>query len=284
VTSVAPSAVTTHGGALLTISGANFSGAATVLVGGTAATQVTVVNGTTITATAPAHDPGSADVIVTINGQSASLPAAVTFVANAPPVIASIVVRGSKPREPAQFADLDEPVSVTATVTDAETPVANLEFTWSSDVGSFSGSGPTVTWVAPHSYSTPADVMLGLTVVERFQANTAGTVVSGENRVTGASKVRLHNSVKEVGDLAVDFLTGFSEQLAPRWMTVADRPQPPRLSLNRRAGLQHHDHQQRDDERDHPPQLALLEELHQLPAVPSPLATFFATFMRPSPV
>src|SRR5262249_21070904 len=150
VTRVAPSAITTRGGTPLTISGVDFSAGATVLIGGASATEITVVNSTTITAIAPPHGPGSADVVVTSNGRTASLPAAVSFVTNEPPIIASTVVRGTNPREPVQFADLDESVAVSATVTDAETPVSSLQFTWSSSVGRFSGSGPTVTWIAPH--------------------------------------------------------------------------------------------------------------------------------------
>jgi len=204
----------------LTISGVGFSEGAMVLIGGASAPQVTVVNSTTITAIAPAHDPGSAVVVVAVNGQSASLAGAVRFVMNAPPVIASIVVRGVKPNEPAQFADIDEPVSVSATVTDAETAVADLAFTWSSDVGTFSGTGPTVTWIAPHSYATPGDVTLTLAVVERLQGTgSAASIETGENRVTRTTTVRVHNSVKEVGDLASDFLSGFSRQLDPAYVT-----------------------------------------------------------------
>src|SRR6476620_7020530 len=77
VTNVTPSAVTTRGGTLLTISGVGFSAGAMVLIGGAAATQLTVVNSTTMTAIAPAHDAGSAAVVVAVNGQSASLAGAV---------------------------------------------------------------------------------------------------------------------------------------------------------------------------------------------------------------
>ena len=41
--------------------------------GGTAATNVVVVNGTQITATTPAHAAGAVTVTVTVNGQSGSL-------------------------------------------------------------------------------------------------------------------------------------------------------------------------------------------------------------------
>ena len=216
VTGITPNAGTTLGGTAVTIAGANFSAGATLSIGGVAATLVTVVDASTITATAPPHDAGSADVVVTVNGRNVSLPAGFTYVANALPVISAIAVRGSKPREPAQFADLDETVQVSATVTDAETPASQLTFSWSSDAGAFSGSGSNVTWTAPHTFATPANMTLTLTVVERFQTtNSAGLAVMGENQVKGTTTVRLHNSSKEVGDLAVDFLTTFSQQLDP---------------------------------------------------------------------
>ena len=69
---------------------------------------------------------------------------------NALPVVTSIVVRGTNQRQPAQYASLGDPVNVTATVTDAETPVSQLTYEWSSSVGgTFSGSGASVTWTAP---------------------------------------------------------------------------------------------------------------------------------------
>ena len=54
---------------------------------------------------------------------------------NALPVVTSIVVRGTNQRQPAQYASLGDTVNVTATVTDAETPVSQLTYEWSSSVG-----------------------------------------------------------------------------------------------------------------------------------------------------
>ena len=135
VTSITPTAGSTAGGTAVTISGASFAGGATVSIGGAAAAQVTVVDPATITAVVPAHGAGSADVVVTTGGQNLTLPGGFTYVSNAPPSIVSIAVKGSKPREPPQFADLDETVTVSATVTDAETPVSQLTFAWSAEAG-----------------------------------------------------------------------------------------------------------------------------------------------------
>ena len=219
VTGITPRAASISGGVTVTISGANFAVGASVTIGGAAATDVAVASASSITARAPAHAAGPADVVVTVNGQAASLPGGLLYVVNALPVISSVVVKGQKPREPTQFADLDETVSVSAAVTDAETPVSQLTFMWSADAGTFSGTGSGVTWTAPHTFATPANVILRLTVTERFEAsNNAGGTVSGENTVGTSTTVRLHDSAKEVGDLAVDFLTAFSQQLNPDYV------------------------------------------------------------------
>ena len=125
---------------------------------------------------------------------------------------------GSAPRKPAQYASLGESVNVSVTVSDAESTVDQMTLTWSSDVGgSFSGSGANVTWTAPGELSgTPRTATLTLTVTERYNTtDTSGLPVTAEHRVTGTSAVRLHNSIKEVSDLASQFLLDFSRQLDP---------------------------------------------------------------------
>jgi hypothetical protein len=49
---------------------------------------------------------------------------------NSVPVIASIEIRGSRINEPANFADVGETVVVGARVSDAETPLDQLQYTW----------------------------------------------------------------------------------------------------------------------------------------------------------
>ncbi|HKP11437.1 MAG TPA: IPT/TIG domain-containing protein, partial [Blastocatellia bacterium] len=65
VSGITPNAGPTSGGMSVTITGANFVSGASVTIGGAAATNVAVSNGTTITATTPAHAAGAADVTVT---------------------------------------------------------------------------------------------------------------------------------------------------------------------------------------------------------------------------
>ena len=64
----------------MTITGTNFAAGATVTFGGTAATNVVVVNSTTITATTPAGSAGAVTVTVTVSGQSGSLTNGFTYV------------------------------------------------------------------------------------------------------------------------------------------------------------------------------------------------------------
>ncbi len=96
---------------------------------------------------------------------------------------------------------------MSADVKDEETPIAQLQFNWSAPVGTFSGTGPTVTWQAPAQIAASSDVVLTLEVVERY-----GTAPNTqENRVSNTATLSLHNSVKEVGDMARQFLLDFSD-------------------------------------------------------------------------
>ncbi len=65
VSSVSPNSGSTAGGTAVTITGTNFVAGATVTFGATAATNVVVVNSTTITATTPAGSAGAVTVTVT---------------------------------------------------------------------------------------------------------------------------------------------------------------------------------------------------------------------------
>ena len=80
VSSVSPNSGSTAGGTAVTITGTNFAAGATATFGGTAATNVVVVNGTTITATTPAGNAGAVTVVVTVNGQNGTLTNGYTYV------------------------------------------------------------------------------------------------------------------------------------------------------------------------------------------------------------
>ncbi|HEY1904131.1 MAG TPA: IPT/TIG domain-containing protein, partial [Terracidiphilus sp.] len=80
VTGVSPNSGSTLGQTAVTITGTNFGAGATVSFGGAAATGVTVVNSTTITATTPAGAAGAVTVTVTnVGSQSGSLASGFTY-------------------------------------------------------------------------------------------------------------------------------------------------------------------------------------------------------------
>jgi hypothetical protein len=121
---------------------------------------------------------------------------------NTPPVISSITTSVAR-------AEVDTDVAITAAVTDAETPVAQLQFAWTVSAGTINGQGSSVVWHTPKDDPTPKDYTIKLTVTETYGTASGGVMpqqsVSAESPV-----VRLHNSPKELGDLAVGFLTDFA--------------------------------------------------------------------------
>lgn len=128
-------------------------------------------------------------------------------VTNAPPVIGKFTVQGTRTKEPPNFADVLEDLPIAVEVTDPEPSGNELKFNWSAAVGTFTGTGRSVTWKAPADATTPADVTINLEVVETFTSQGK----SVENKVTGSTTVSLHDSLKEVGDLSRLFLLDFSD-------------------------------------------------------------------------
>jgi hypothetical protein len=216
VAAVAPNSGTTFGGTTVTVTGSKFEAGAIVTIGGSAATDVAVQSPTSLTAKTAQHGAGAADVTVSVGGNTATLRGGFTYVAqsgttNTPPVISSFKALGTRRNEPQNFADLNEAINVTAFVSDAETPIDQFTYEWSAPAGAFSGSGPAVTWTAPGSGAQQYE--LTLTVIERYQtADANGLPTSQENRVTGTVKVDVHDSAREVSDMAYDFLVDFSQQ------------------------------------------------------------------------
>ena len=78
---VSPASGPTAGGTPVTLTGNHLTGTTGVMVGGVAATGVTVVSDTQVNAVAPAHAAGPADVSVTTPGGTATLTTAFTYIA-----------------------------------------------------------------------------------------------------------------------------------------------------------------------------------------------------------
>jgi len=216
VSSVAPPRGGLSGGTTVTITGTGFSSGAAVTIGGTQATDVKVVSGTSMTAVTPSRtSAGSSDVIVTVGATSASLAGGFTYVAptgtNQPPVIAGITSVGSRPKQPAGFADIGETITLNATVTDKETAPSALTYEWSGP-GTFSGSGSSVSWTAPASVpSRPSPISISLRVTENYMEGD----VAQRNVTTGSYVVSVHDSQTEILDIGEDFLTLFTHSEIP---------------------------------------------------------------------
>ena len=112
VSSVSPNNGPIAGGTGVTITGTNFAAGATVTFGGTAATNVVVVNSTSITATIPAHAAGAVTVTVTVNSQSGSLTNGFTY--NAPATASFAQVAAATPQVPTQVVTVTYPGAQTA--------------------------------------------------------------------------------------------------------------------------------------------------------------------------
>jgi len=216
ISSIVPASGSTAGGTTVTITGTNFAAGATVTIGGVAATGVTVVSSTSLQAATPARTAGQADVVVTVAGQPATLARGFTYAApgpNLPPVITALTIQSPQANAPPNFADLNEDVAVSASVTDAETPISQLTFVWTADLGTFTGTGPAVRWRAPAVAATPRAVTVTLRVTEAI-GGTGGT-----QSTTGTATFSLHNSITEIGDLSRQFLLDFSDSnLAPSYV------------------------------------------------------------------
>jgi hypothetical protein len=222
VTAIAPASGTTLGGTAISIAGTNFAAGATVMIGGAAATSVTFVSDTSITAITPQHTSGAADVVVSAGGKTGTLRSGFTFYVpakqdNQPPTIATITAKGTGRNEPGGYSDIDETLNVAAQVSDPETAIGNLKFQWSAEVGTITGDGPNVTWTSPHDAATPRACTITLTVVETYQStDDNGLPATKENKTTGTATVFLHDSHKEIGDMATQFLNDFSSSAASR--------------------------------------------------------------------
>jgi pimeloyl-ACP methyl ester carboxylesterase len=112
VSSAAPVFGPSGGGTAVTLLGANFTAASTVAFGGAAATAVTFVSPSTLTAVTPAHAPGAVDITVTNpGGESGTLPGGFTYECATPP---TALVSGSVTICAGQQATIQASLSGTA--------------------------------------------------------------------------------------------------------------------------------------------------------------------------
>jgi hypothetical protein len=224
VFAVTPTQGLLTGGTVIHISGANFGPGATVTLGGVAATDVVVESFSSIAAKTAAAPPGVVEVAITVDGRTGKLAGGYTYlpISGEPPVIASVEGRGATPNEPVNFAEPGEEITLTVKADDPDTASDQLAYQWSSDTGTFAETGQTVKWTAPADAATPSTVTLSVTV-----SDTTG------NSATSSTVVAIHNSVKEVGDLARQFLLDFSDSGNPAAYVVRNFSKSPRCEAER---------------------------------------------------
>jgi len=101
--------------------------------------------------------------------------------------------------------DADADVILTAVVEDAETPLDQLTYQWSTTPigGDFVGSGAQIRWHAPHGQPTPAIYSIKLTVVEKYVS--AGQ--PAQHEVSKSIDVHYNDSPAEVRRIGMRFLT-----------------------------------------------------------------------------
>lgn len=212
IDSVAPASGPATGGTDVTIRGAAFAAGLTVSIGGRPATEVTVRSSDTVTAKTPSSTiAGPVDVMVSSSGRTSVLTGGFRYDPLAPntsPVIRSIAAQGRRLRQPAAYADYGETITVTLVIQDAESQPAQLSYQWQACGGSFNGTGPQVEWTASPIGTLPSRCTIQVAVTD------------GPHVVSTSIEVRLHNTVVEVGALALEFLTDFANNLMPAATTV----------------------------------------------------------------
>ena len=132
-------------GTAVTITGTNYAAGATVTFGSAAATNVVVVNSSTITATTPAGSAGAATLTVTVSGQSGSLASGFTYTA-------TMTVATPTFNPGAGTYGSAQSVSITSTTsgaticytTNGSTPAANTPGTCSTGTALANGGSVTV--------------------------------------------------------------------------------------------------------------------------------------------
>jgi predicted metal-dependent phosphoesterase TrpH len=135
------------------------------------------------------------------SGGTPAQPTPVTPAPNTPPMIQSITT--SSPR-----IEADDQIQVSATVTDAETPVDQLSYQWSATPvnGTFIGGGAQLSWQAPHMQATPDLYTLALTVVEHYTVNG----LPAQNTASSSVTVHYNDSNAEITGLSLQFLKDFT--------------------------------------------------------------------------
>jgi hypothetical protein len=221
VTAISPTSGATSGGTAVTITGTGFRSGASVKIGGTSATAVTVVSSTAITAITPVHSSGATSVEVTnSDGQSDTLTNGFTYsTSNPAPTISkvspasgrtaggtAVIITGTGFLSGASVkfggasatgVTVVGSTSITAT-TPAHTAGTTSVIVTNSDSQSgtltngytYANLAPKVTAIAPNSGATSGGTAVTITGSNFFSGasvNFGGTAAGGVNVVSSTS-------------------------------------------------------------------------------------------------
>ncbi|WP_284758092.1 Ig-like domain repeat protein [Agrobacterium sp. fls2-241-TYG-188a] len=175
VISLSPSTGSTSGGTAITIAGTDFTGATNVTIGGQAATNVSVVSATQITATTPAHIAGAVDVVVTTPGGSGTLTNGFTYSTSTPTVV--VTASNANP-------SLGDTVTLTATLSNGSSPSGTVTF---KDNGATLGTGTISGTTASYSTSGLGTGSHSITAEYAGDTNNAATTSSSITVSVGQS-------------------------------------------------------------------------------------------------
>lgn len=201
LTSLAPVGGPETGNTLVTLTGVGFTGTVpSVQFGGIAATNVIVVNDTTITCNTSLHAPATVDVTVTVAGVTKTLVAAFTYE----------VAWGLTGIDPAAGYDVGgNSVTITGvslsgvpTVSFGGTPAANVQLVNPTTITcdtpahapglvdvSVTIGFQTKVLIGAYTYSIPAPTILGVDPVDGFDVGGRNVTITG-SRFLGATAVR----------------------------------------------------------------------------------------------
>jgi hypothetical protein len=127
-------------------------------------------------------------------------------VINTPPTIQSLTIASDR-------AEADRPIQVTAIITDVESTLERLTYTWSASpqIGTFNGTTAfagnqaIMTWRPPKGQPSPAIYTVTLTVTESYTSAGQAKV----NSVSSSATVHYNDSAAETTALGVQFIKDF---------------------------------------------------------------------------
>ena len=116
------------------------------------------------------------------------------------PVIQTIAV-------PLVRVEAGQEIPISAVVVDAETPLAQLAYDWTTSAGTISGTGATATWTHSRGVTSGRDITVTLTVTDTHDAVENNVIVKRQFVVSRtSSSFRVHHSDAESRELSRKFL------------------------------------------------------------------------------